>query len=261
MRLAQRKVCGVSGSENLLAVVANISFTNRGLTKVKKLSVAVVTATTGRQSLVRAIESVKNQTYPCRHYVFVDGMFDVPAEAYGHGVNFIQLPVSTGSNGYMNAGIIAASAYLVPDDLICWLDDDNWFEPEHVESLLTAIEGKSYAYSLRKLVTQDGQFFANDDWESLGHHGEHGLIDVNCYLMSRALAVQIAPAWYQQQDGYMVGDRYMFASLKANNIPYGTSGKYTVNYTLGAKKDLRAWFRQGNAMNYNRYDGQYPWAK
>ncbi|ASU15971.1 hypothetical protein [Actinobacillus pleuropneumoniae] len=34
---------------------------------------AVVTATIGKPSLEQAILSVKNQTIPCKHYVFVDG--------------------------------------------------------------------------------------------------------------------------------------------------------------------------------------------
>ncbi|HHF4949445.1 TPA: hypothetical protein ACPO3J_000702 [Haemophilus influenzae] len=36
-------------------------------------TVAVVTSTIGRPELSLAIKSVQNQTYPCKHYVFVDG--------------------------------------------------------------------------------------------------------------------------------------------------------------------------------------------
>jgi len=58
-------------------------------------SIAVVTATTGRAELQRAIDSVAAQTVPCRHYVFADGV-DVPPVS---GVEFCRLPVVTGGAG------------------------------------------------------------------------------------------------------------------------------------------------------------------
>lgn len=221
-------------------------------------SVAVVTATTGRDSLKQCIESVRNQTVPCNHYVFCDG---VPLSAdliscLTH-VNYLFLPVKTGGNGIMNGGIVAASAYLVTEDLICWLDDDNTFEPNHIEELIKAKENKPYAYSLRKLVEPDGTFFDYDDFESLGQHS--GFIDLNCYLMDRQLAVQIAPLWYKTTGELMVGDRFVYEALKQNNIPFGETGKYTVNYRLNPKRDLRPWFFKGNIENRAKYSGDLPW--
>lgn len=220
-------------------------------------SVAVVTATTGRDSLLQTIESVKNQTYPCNHYIFVDGKHELPKNT--DGCNIIWLPKPTGLNGMMNGGIVAASAYLTTEDYICWLDDDNWFDPKHVESLINVIEDKPYAYSLRKLVEPDGTFWANDDCESLGHHAD--LIDLNCYLMKRDLATGLAPCWYQTTGELMIGDRYVWAMLKQNNIPYATTGKYTVNYRLNHKRDLRPMFFQGNIMNKSKHPEGFPWSK
>jgi glycosyltransferase involved in cell wall biosynthesis len=54
----------------------------------------------------------------------------------------VNRPVKTGGDGVLNHGIVAASAYLVQEDLICWVDDDNWLEPEHVESLVEAIKAR-----------------------------------------------------------------------------------------------------------------------
>ena len=42
-------------------------------TKQNKKTVEVVTSTIGHPELSLAIKSVQNQTYPCKHYVFVDG--------------------------------------------------------------------------------------------------------------------------------------------------------------------------------------------
>lgn len=221
-------------------------------------SVAVVTATTGRESLLQTIASVKEQTYPCNHYIFVDGKHELP-EAAQNNENIIWLPKPTGGNGMMNGGIVAASAYLVTEDYLCWLDDDNWIDPDHVESLVNVIEDKPYAYSLRKLVEPDGTFWANDDCESLGHHAD--LIDLNCYLMKRDLATGLAPCWYQTTGELMIGDRYVWAMLKQNNIPYAASGKYTVNYRLNPKRDLKPMFFQGNIMNKAKHNNVLPWSK
>jgi glycosyltransferase involved in cell wall biosynthesis len=220
-------------------------------------SIAVVTATTGRESLLQTIESVKKQTYPCNHYIFVDGQHELPP--YDDYKNIVVLPKPTGLNGMMNGGIVAASAYLVTEDYICWIDDDNWIDPNHVESLVEAIENKPYAYSLRKLMEPDGAFWANDDCESLGHHAD--LIDLNCYLMKRDLATGLAPCWYQTTGELCLGDRYVWAMLKQNSIPYGASGKYTVNYRLNPNRDLRPMFFQGNIRNIGKYQNKLPWSK
>lgn len=222
-------------------------------------SIAVVTATTGRDTLKQTVKSVREQTVPCTHYVFWDGVpvpFDID---YGWQIDSIALPYKTGGNGMMNGGIIAASAYLVTEDLICWLDDDNWIEPDHIETLLAAKGDKPYAHSLRKLVEPDGTFFDYDDFESLGVHS--GFIDVNCYLMDRQLAVQIAPLWYRTTGELMVGDRFVYEALRQNNLPFGETGKYTVNYRLNPKRDLRPWFFDGNIKNRAKYFGDLPWRK
>lgn len=222
-------------------------------------SVAVVTATTGRETLKQTIESVRAQTIPCTHYVFWDGVpvpFDID---YGWKIDSIALPYKTGGNGMMNGGIVAASAFLVQEDLICWLDDDNWIEPDHIETLLAAKGDKPYAHSLRSLVENDGSFFDYDDFESLGQYS--GFIDLNCYLMDRQLAVQIAPLWYRTTGSLMVGDRFVYECLKQNNLPFGETGKYTVNYRLNPKRDLRPWFFDGNIKNRAKYSGDLPWRK
>ena len=223
-------------------------------------TVAVVTATTGRDTLRQTIESVRGQTVSCNHYVFIDGI-DWPEfiPVGDHDVKWCRLPVKTGGNGMMNGGIVAASAFLVQEDYICWLDDDNWIEPDHIETLLAAKGDKPYAHSLRSLVEDDGSFFDYDDFESLGQYS--GFIDLNCYLMDRQLAVQIAPLWYRTTGSLMVGDRFVYECLKQNNLPFGETGKYTVNYRLNPKRDLRPWFFDGNIKNRAKYSGDLPWRK
>ena len=98
-------------------------------------TVAVVTSTIGRPELALAIKSVQNQTYPCKHYIFIDGnMFWDKAKsmlAQFPNVVPIYLPMNTGKNRILNGAINAAAAFLVEEDIICYLDDDNQLREDH----------------------------------------------------------------------------------------------------------------------------------
>jgi glycosyltransferase involved in cell wall biosynthesis len=221
-------------------------------------TVAVVTATTGRHSLYQTMRSVHNQTHPCQHYVVFDGVvarkhFQIP-----DSVHTIELPVATGKNGIMNGGICAAAAFLVTEDYICFLDDDNWFDPDHIQTMMDVIGDKAYCYSLRKLYDGD-TFFANDDGESLGHHGQ--MVDVNCFLFKREVCCGIAPLWYHTNGKLMVGDRMVWQALKDNNTPWAATGRYTVNYRMGANFATKGFFFLHNALARSKYpDQDYPWS-
>jgi glycosyltransferase involved in cell wall biosynthesis len=219
--------------------------------------IAVITASTGRKELQKAIDSVASQTHPCTHYIFFDGIACPPSIQLHQKVHSIELPVKTGLNGIMNGAICAASAYLIEEEYICWLDDDNWFEENHIEFLFKAIENKEYAYSLRKLINHDGSFWDNDNFESIGHHGN--FIDLNCYLMKKTLATKIAPLWFNTTGELMIGDRFIFNALKENNISWGASGKYTVNYRLNPNRDLKSFFENGNMKNKLLHPNGFPW--
>ena len=86
-------------------------------------------------------------------------------------------------NGHRMYG---AACYLCEGDYIMFLDDDNFLDPSHVEDCLRVCESHSWAYSLRKIVDEDGRFVCNDDCESLGKWPsvlgpKDFFVDVNCY--------------------------------------------------------------------------------
>ena len=234
-------------------------------------TVAVVTSTIGRPELVLAIESVQNQTYPCKHYVFVDGnIFWDKAKAILEqfpNVIPVYLPMNTGKNKIINGAINAIAAFLVEEDIICYLDDDNQLREDHVESLVKVIEqGADFAYSLRAFYDSNHQFICNDDFESLGNwtkeihffsdikinniqqsihlifntNGEH--IDTNCYAVPREIAQKVAHSWYIPY----FGDRTFFSAINALDLKGETSGKYTVKYTVDFNKMIavRRFFPQ-----------------
>ena len=231
----------------------------------------MVTSTIGRPELTLAIESVQNQTYPCKHYVFVDGnIFCDKANsilAQFPNVVPIYLPMNTSKNRILNGAINAAAAFLVEEDIICYLDDDNQLREDHVESLVKVIEqGADFAYSLRAFYDLNHQFICNDDFESLGNwtkeihffsdikinniqqsihlifntNGEH--IDTNCYAVPREIAQKVAHSWYIPY----FGDRTFFSAINALDLKGETSGKYTVKYTVDFNKmiSVRRFFPQ-----------------
>lgn len=224
-------------------------------------SVAVVTATIGRPTLEQAIESVEAQTYPCNHYVVVDGNDDVEFTAAYKG-EVVYLPRKTGSGKMMNGCILAMAAYLCTEDYLCFLDDDNWMEPNHVESLVAAMEKAkaAYAYCLRNLVNPDGSFFARDDGESTGHLGA-GFVDANCYLFRRDLATGIAPLWVQTNETMNISDRHVWATFQQHKTPWAATGLYTLNYRISARgQDMKPFFFLHNILARSKHPDGFPWA-
>lgn len=220
--------------------------------------VAVVTATTGRDTLAKTIESVRQQTVSCTHYVFVDGVeWPEFVRTQDQDVKWCRLPVKTGGNGIMNGGVLAASPFLVAEPMIAWLDDDNWFEPDHIEKLLKAKGQKPYAYTLRKLVNVDGSFFDYDDCESLGPWTK--FIDANCYLIDRSIAMQTSFLWMQTTGTLNVGDRHLYQALEQNKVEFGATGEYTLNYRLNEKRDLRSFFFENNIKVRAQFPDALPW--
>lgn len=232
--------------------------------------VTVITPTTGAPYLRQAIESVKNQTYDnIQHLVVVDGQPKgrVIAREYGH-IDMIDLPYPTGTDRYNGHRIYGASTFLAKGDYLCFLDEDNWLEPNHIESLMKIMEtGVNWAYSLRKIMDTNGEYVCNDDCESLGLWesciGDQ-FVDVGCYFLPKQLALQLSPIWYRKarEPGVPEVDRMLMHVLKSQTT-YGTNGDYTLNYRTGNTQlsVQKEFFLRGNEMMKQKYNGDYPWQK
>jgi len=200
------------------------------------LSVAVVTSTRGRKLIREAAYSVDAQSYPAHHYIFAHGRdcWDAVEESTnGLPVTVVNLPIANGKNGYGMAPVFAAAPYLVEEDVIFYLDDDNWYEPGHIEELVKMIEEHDlgWAYSLRRIVDAEGNFICDDNCESLGMHPnshDQFLVDNSCYAVRADVARQHSHAWYVP----VVSDRSFMRALCQARIACGTTGKHSVNYRL-----------------------------
>jgi tetratricopeptide (TPR) repeat protein len=174
-----------------------------------RFKVSLITSTIGSPHLTQTIESVQAQTYPfVEHILVADGpdchervRACLPRQPR-HPVHLLALPFNVGGGGYCGHRSYAAVTFLVNGRYVGFLDDDNWLEADHVASLMAKItaEGLAWAYSLRKIVDAEGRFIAHDDCESLGlwptwYNSNIHLVDVNCYLLRRDVAVTTSAAF------------------------------------------------------------------
>jgi hypothetical protein len=234
-------------------------------------SALVVIPTTGSVSLKRAIDGVVSQTHhntTCLVIIdgpqFEDHSLEIIAAYPQVRVKHMVLPWNIGSNGWYGHRAYYLSAPLMEQDYWFALDQDNWFERDHVSSMISACEthGWQWAHSLRKIFSSHGTYVCDDDCESLGRYpvylsDQHHLVDTSTYCIRREVMVQVAPAWYSGWGG----DRRFYAAISQNFPKFGCTGKSTVCYGLdGNPGSVNAdFFLQGNTIMRQRYPGGFPW--
>lgn len=234
--------------------------------------VTIVTATTCTPYLEQNLNSVASQTYEnIQHLVVVDGKHHYEKLDYDIPTDTIILPYATGTEQYNGHRIYGAMTYIAKGDYIIYLDEDNWLEPNHVQSLVDIIKDNpnAFACTLRKITDMEGKYICNDDCESLGNWesviGDY-FVDVNCFFLPKKLALQLTPIWYRRarhpEDQPEV-DRALTYVLKQNKIECLVTGEYTVNYRAGNRADSvqAQFFLQGNKIMYDKYGGTLPWRK
>jgi glycosyltransferase involved in cell wall biosynthesis len=235
------------------------------------MKATVIVPTTGSPEVRKCIESVLNQTIETQCYVVCDGN-----NFYGKvkiitdenaGNSFLKtcyLPINVGANGFYGHRIYAAFSHLINTDYIFYLDQDCWFEPNHVQSCIENIEkyNLDWSYSLRKVVNKNGEYICNDDCESLGkwktYHGVNH-IDTNCYCIKTSVAIKLAQVWH---GGW--GQDRVFLNVLSQHFPrFDCTGQYTVNYRVdGNPGSVNAdFFINGNKVMNEKYNGVFPWQK
>jgi glycosyltransferase involved in cell wall biosynthesis len=232
-------------------------------------SALVVIPTTGTATLAGAVASVLRQTYPNTEvWAVIDGpSFADRAQgilAGFPGVKTLQLPENTGRDGFFGHRIYAAVSYLLNSDYVLYLDQDNWYEPGHVASMVGACEshGWSWCHSLRKIHRAGGEYVCEDDCESLGAwptyvQPDQHLVDTSTYCIRREVSVSLAPAWY----GRWGADRQFYRAISTHAPKFGCTARSTVCYRLGGNPNSvsAAFFHEGNARMAQRYPNGFPW--
>lgn len=236
------------------------------------MKVAVVTPSIGADTLSQCIESVQNQTYEnLTHYIFLDGEEHfTKIQLAGldknkkRPIKSIALQENVGK-GWYGHRVYSACSFLVNADVICYLDEDNWYEPCHVEKVVQTLnKGYDWVYSLRKIYDKENNFICEDNCESLGKwpvffNDSVFHIDTSSFGVRRNVAVSIGHAWY----GQWGADRQFFGAVKKHFPNFACTNSYTMNYRLDGNPNSvnKEFFEKGNEVMGKKYPDGFPWKK
>lgn len=233
------------------------------------MKVAVVTPSIGARYLRDCVRSVLKQTYKnLTHHIFVDGyeyrrqVFDICNDTPEGKVKFVLLEENVGK-GWYGHRVYAACSFLVNADIIIYLDEDNFIEPDHVERMVSKIQkGHDWVYSLRKIYDKNGEFLCEDNCESLGKwpvyfNDKTYHIDTSCFAIRRDVATRIGHAWY----GQWGADRQFFHALKTHFPNFECTKSHSLCYRLdGNPNSVKPeFFETGNKIQLEKYNGKFPW--
>lgn len=227
---------------------------------------AVVIPSILRPSLLRAVRSVYAQTLPGQIHILIGVdvacgdlaiLEQATSELPDHCVLTVLQPgysTSTRHGGLHPAhdggALRTVLSYLANSRHVAYLDDDNWWAEEHLESLLAAVKGKDWAFSLRWYV--DGETLEPlcvDRWESVGPdrgaYAENagGFVDPNCLLLDKLRCEPVLRWWsipLAPDPERMSADRNVFSALRARHS-YGSTGKATAYYVLDPKDPVHPY--------------------
>jgi glycosyltransferase involved in cell wall biosynthesis len=230
------------------------------------MSATVIIPTTGAPELKKAVDSALKQTYPTTVYVVADGpkAHSAVRMAIGYHDNLYicNLPINVGANGFYGHRVYAAFSHLVNTKYVLYLDQDNWFEPDHVEKCVNTIEKNNlhWCYSLRNIYEGDN-FICRDDCESLGKYESYqpGVFhcDTNSYCILTGVAAAVSSAWH----GGWGQDRVFYDVMQRNFPKFECTKEYTVNYRVGGNEGSvrKEFFLNGNKIMNDKYNGVFPW--
>jgi len=219
--------------------------------------VAVVMPTVVRPTVLAAIQSVFDQSSSIRIQLLVGidtalnsdrHLIDLLRRTPLHVTSFLFYPgystsVRHGGPHLARDGgsLRSVLTYLANARLVAYLDDDNWWHPEHLSTMLDAIKGRDWAHSLRWFVHhQSREPICPDIWESVGPgkgvFAERfgGWVDPNCLMIDK-IACEGAIRWWctpltGDRQG-MSGDRRVYDYLQHQGPP-GSTGRPTTFYIL-----------------------------
>lgn len=236
------------------------------------MKVAVVTPTINSDHLQQCLESVRDQTYQdLLHYIFIDGeQYEDDARkkillTKNIGKTKVIALQDNIGKGWYGHRVYSACSFLVNADVIFYLDEDNWFDPCHVEKSVGKLkEGFDWVFSLRKIYDKNGEFLCEDNCESLGKwpvyfNDKVFHIDTSSFAIKRDIAVAIGHAWY----GQWGADRQFFGALRKHFPKYDCTKAHTLNYRLDGNPNsvTKQFFEEGNKINSQNYPDGFPWKK
>lgn len=239
---------------------------------MNKLSVAVVTVTSGRDELIDCINSIDAQTYPCKHYILTDGImsyddfYELVRKYKSDNRYLCYWATKIGGKGLEGRRLFASAPHLINEDVIFYLCDDDWYKPNHVESLMNIINsGSDWAYSFRSIYDSNGNYLFDDNCESLGEYHKcwntnHSFAETSSLAIKTECAIELSMLFNLK--GYGV-DRIYYNAAKRMFPNFKGSELHTVCFRLGGNEDsvCKEFFEEGNKFMMDKYNNKLPFGK
>jgi hypothetical protein len=223
----------------------------------RPFDVAVIMPTVGRPTALDAVVSVFAQSEALRIQLLIG--VDVPLAPFSGLIAALESApanVTTclfypgystsvrhgGLHPARDGGVLrTVLTYLANAQYVAYLDDDNWWAPNHLQSLLAAIAGKSWAFSHRWFVhPETRKVVCEDRWESVGpgkgvfRERFGGWVDPNCLMFDKLLCEPAIRWWSIPLPGdqkAMSADRNVYEFLQNSGPPGEVQGP-TVFYAM-----------------------------
>ncbi len=243
--------------------------------------VAIITATTGHPNLKKCIESVANQKCNCSfiHVLVIDGNeykekvnnILLNCSYNKNNLHIIQLPESCGKDKYNGHLIYAGFSYIYKTKYICFLDNDNWFLHNHLNSLFNLCESKNlhWAYSLRQIYNEDLNYICDDNCESLGllhpvwYNNSKYHVDTNCYFINRNVMFHCTNSLIGKSRSNVPEPDELLYKYLIKFHKFTCTKLHTVAYMTGNRDDSvkTEFFLNGNKHMLKQYSSQNgkPW--
>jgi hypothetical protein len=221
------------------------------------MDAAVVIPTVLRPDLVQALHSIFAQRFSGRIHILIGidamkgdlGLIEAACvKRPAHCAVQVLWPgysTSARNGGLMPPGdggaLRAVLTYLANAGHVAYLDDDNWWHPDHLHQLQAALGHADWAYSLRWFVhPQTRRPVCVDIWESVGpgqgvfQQSFGGFVDPSSLMINKLNCPMVPHLWnFPLKSDPMSADRSVFAFLSRNHKA-GATGQPTTFYTMNA---------------------------
>ena len=224
--------------------------------------VAVVVPTVGRESLLRAVESVFAQDFAGTIQILIGVDVDIfgkcaelretltarcPSRMM---ITWLDLGYSTSKRhgGVHSCGFGGSLRSILTlcaqSEIVVYLDDDDRYFESHIGKIATAIRGKKWAYSLCCYADPNsGRVLCVDEIESVGpHRGLYrkagGFVRTSALAINKLALPQVVHLW--SHSGLPNGDgedRIVFSRLRRER-EFGATGVPTVCYTIDSRDEM-----------------------
>ncbi|HBO39374.1 MAG TPA: glycosyltransferase family 2 protein [Pasteurellaceae bacterium] len=223
---------------------------------------SIVVPTVCRKSLLRAVNSIYQQDFSGKIQILIGVDKDLTGESAAlrrkleekRPENCSLLWFEPGySTSVRHGGVHKCTfggslrtilSFLADSPMVMYLDDDDWFIPEHCRLVMQAIEGKTWAFSYS--IYADGNKSIGlypDLLESVGPNkgvfvkDMGGFVRPSGMLLDKTKAPHILHLWSDSpNENGDAEDRLIFEKLK--NESYGETGVPTVYYSLDPKDGM-----------------------